>query len=105
MVKSVKILDKINLQKYIYMISIFLSGEISASVFLECFLQIRREDKYWMISSFDEKINRIMDSIFLDLDEYNPEEFYDPNDQFNINEDELKTRLGVKVSILNELIK
>jgi hypothetical protein len=104
MVNGVKLLDKINLQRYIYLISIFLSDKITASVFVEYFLQIRREDTYWMTSSFDDEVIRIMDAIFLDIDEYNPEELYDPNDKFNINENELRMRLDSKLSVLNRLI-
>lgn len=104
MVTDMKFLDKINLQKYIYLISVFLSNKITDTVFVEYFLQIRREDTYWLTSSFDEEINNIMDEIFLDVDEYNPEELYDPDDKFNINEDELKRRLGDKLSLLNKLI-
>ena len=104
MVSGVKHLGKINLQKYIYLISIFLSDKITASVFVEYFLQIRREDTYWMTSSFDDEVNHIMDAIFLDIDEYNPEELYDPNDKFNINENELRMRLDSKLSVLNRLI-
>jgi hypothetical protein len=104
MVNGMKLLDKINLQRYIYLISIFLSDKITASVFVEYFLQIRRADTYWMTSSFDDEVNRIMDAIFLDIDEYNPEELYDPNDKFNINENELRMRLDSKLSALNRLI-
>ena len=105
MVNYIKLLDKINLQKYIYLIDVFLSNEITVSCFLEYFLQTRREDNYWLTSSFDDEVNSIMDSIFLDIDEYNPEELYDPNDGFNINEEELRIRLDNKVSLLKSLFK
>lgn len=104
MVNGIKLLDKINLQKYIYLISVFLSNEIIASALVGHFLQVRREDTYWLTSSFDDEINRILDEIFLDIDEYNPEELYDPNDKFNINENELRRRLDDKLTVLNTLI-
>lgn len=104
MVDSIKFLDKINIQKYIYLIEEFLSNKIEASIFEEYFLSIRREDCYLMNSSFDDRINRIMDTMFLDVDEYSPEEFYDPNDKFNINEDELRKRLNVHLDMLKKLI-
>lgn len=104
MVNNVKLLDKINLQKYIYLISVFLSKDISTSTFVEYFLQIRREDEYWLTSKFDEEISNIMDSIFLDIDEYNPEELFDPYDKFNIDESELKLRLESKLSSIKALI-
>ncbi len=104
MVNGIKFLDKINLQKYVYLINVFLSNEITASYFVEYFLQIRREDTYWLTSSFDDEVNRIMDAIFLDIDEYNPDELYDPDDKFNINESELRSRLMDKLSVLSKLI-
>lgn len=104
MVNDIKFLDKINLQKYIYLINAFLANKIDASFFVEYFLQIRRDDTYWLTSSFDDEVNHIMDAIFLDIDEYNPDELYDPNDKFNINEDDLRIRLSEKLSLLNRLI-
>jgi hypothetical protein len=104
MAGSIKFLDKINLQKYLYLIACFLDNKIDSSVFEKQFLEIRRNDKYWMTSSFDKSIVRVMDSIFLDIDEYNPEELYDPNDVFNIDEKELRKKLTEKLSILIKLI-
>ena len=104
MVNDIKFSDKVHLQKYIFLISVFLSNKITAATFVEYFLQIRREDRYWMTSSFDDDVNRIMDAMFLDICEYNPEEFYDPDDKFNINENELRRRLRDKLSVLNRLI-
>ena len=101
MVKEIKLLDKIHLQKYIYLITSFLSDKIQASAFEEFFILIRRDDSYWLSSSFDDAIGRTLDPIFLDVDEYNPDELYDPNDQFNINENELRKRLTDKLSVLN----
>lgn len=45
-----------------------------------------------------------MDAIFLDIDEYNPEDLYDPNDKFNINEDKLRERLSERLAVLNKII-
>lgn len=104
MVNGIKFSDKLNLQKYTYLISSFLSNKITASFFEEYFLSVRREDKYWLTSSFDENVNSIMDTIFLDISDYNPEELYDPDDKINIDEIELRRRLGEKLSILNRLI-
>jgi hypothetical protein len=70
---------------------------------MDSFIQVRREDTYWMNSKFSLEVSRIMDSIFLDVDECNPDELYDPNDKFNISEQELKSRLGNKLSALEHL--
>jgi hypothetical protein len=98
-----KFLDKINLQKYLDLIGSFLANEITANIFVEDFLRIRRDDVYWMTSSFDEEINQVMDAIFLNVDEYNPDGLYDPDDKFNIDEVELRKRLIDKLYILNRL--
>lgn len=68
MITHVRFIDKVHLQKYTYMISQFLSDEITASAFEEHFLATRREDQYWMSSSFQDEVGRILDEIFLDVD-------------------------------------
>ena len=105
MVKKIKLLDKIHLQKYVYLISSFLSNKIDVSTFENFFILLRREDSYWLTSSFDEAIGKIMDSIFLDIDEYNPDELYNASDRFNINENELRKRLQDKISLLNKYME
>jgi hypothetical protein len=105
MVREIKLLDKIHLQKYMYLITAFLSREISPVVFEEFFVRIRREDSYWLSGSFDEEIGRILDSLFLDVDEFNVEELYDPNDKFNIDEKELRERVGDKLLVLNSILE
>eukprot|EP01132_Coremiostelium_polycephalum_P005883 gene5883-7323_t len=68
------------------------SDKIDPSDFETAFLQIRRDDSYLLSGLFNKKILKILDTFFLDLDEYNPEELFDSNDKFNINENELKKR-------------
>lgn len=45
-----------------------------------------------------------MDSMFLDVDGYNLSELYEPDNNFKINEIELRKRLSEKLSILQQLI-
>ena len=104
MVNEIKILDKVHLQKYIYLLSLFTSKKIDTSVFENVFLQVRRDDSYWLYGSFNEVIGKILDSLFLDVDEYAPNEVYDPNDKFNINEDEFRKRADNTLAILKEII-
>jgi len=97
-------MKKIQLRKYLYLIRNFLDNEITASVFETCFLQLRREDIHWRVAVCDNGIYRILDTLFLDVDEYAPDELYDERDQFNINESELKRRLAAHLVLLEELI-
>ncbi|WP_404479133.1 colicin immunity domain-containing protein [Sphingobacterium sp. ML3W] len=55
---------------------------MTASVFETSFLQLRREDIHWMASVSDNGIYQILDTLFLDVDEYAPDELYDERDQF-----------------------
>ena len=99
------ILDKIHLQKYFFVINAYLLKEIEVSEFETIFLKLRREDSYWLSSSFNNEIGSTMDSIFLDIDQFSPDELYDPDDKYNINEKELKERLKDKISILKAFLK
>lgn len=69
-------------------------------IFEQMFLKIRREDDYWLDAQLDKYASKILDSFFLDIDAFNPEELYDVDDPFNINEAELKIRAS---EILNKL--
>lgn len=90
--KDINLIDKIHLQKYIYLLSLFINNDIEPSVFGHLFLQIRREDNYWLKGQFNEWVSKILDTFFLDVDSYNPNDLFDPEDPFNINEIELKKR-------------
>lgn len=102
-ITHVRFIDKVHLQKYTYMINQFLSDKITASAFEEHFLATRREDQYWMSSSFQDEVGRIMDEIFLDVDEYSPDGLYVPDNAFNINEVELRIRLNKNLTRLRIL--
>ena len=92
MVDEQKYLDAIQIQKYLNLISQFLSREISSDVFERSFLETRRNDSYWMSGSFEKSISQILDSFFLDVDEYVPDDLYDDTNKFNINENKLRER-------------
>jgi hypothetical protein len=100
MVNEKEIIDRMHLQKYIFLIGSFLQKKIDVASFEKIFLKVRHEDSYWMSGLFEEKTNRTLDSIFLDIDEFNPDELYDPSDVFNINESELRDRLTNKMFLL-----
>ena len=104
MVKDFKLLDKIHLQKYIYMISLFVSQKISASDFEIFFLQIRNEDNYWLSNSFDKKIGKLLDTFFLDISDYTPDDLYDPNDPNDINEVELRKRAKDILEVFHRIV-
>ena len=102
MVDQASLMDKVHLQKYIYVMKLFLSKKMAASVFEEIFLQIRNDDSYWMSGSFEPEVGKIMDTFFLDVSDYAPDELYDSKDPNDINEAELYRRAGDVLSKLNE---
>jgi hypothetical protein len=101
---SIELLDKIHLQKYIYLLNLFVKRQIDASMFETLFLAIRREDNYWLSGKFSVQVSKILDTFFLDLDEYVSDDLFDPNDQFNINEIELRKRTKETLAKLMELV-
>lgn len=84
--------------------TIFLENKIESSIFEENFLHIRRNDTYLFSSLYDENICSILDTMFLDVDEYCSEEQYDPDYKFNINEAELRKRIEEHLSLLNKFL-
>ncbi len=97
-------MDKIHVQKYIYLLTLFVSGKIDASILENLFLQIRREDSYWLSGQFNEKILTVLNAFFLDVDEYNPDDLFDPSDKFNIDQVELTKRANKALEGLSGLI-
>jgi hypothetical protein len=55
-----------------------------------------------MSGLFDEKVENVLNSFFLDVDEYAPDELFDENDKFNINKMELRKRAEKTLVILKE---
>ena len=105
MENDIKLLDIVQLQKYIYLIELFVSNQIEANIFDHLFIQIRRDDSYWMSSEFDRRIEEILNTFFLDIDEFSPDELLDPNNKFNINEAELRKRANKTLIKLKELLE
>ena len=103
MVNEITILDRIHLQQYIYLIGLFCSKKMDTPDFERLFLQIRREDNYWLSGSINETIEKILNFFFLDVDEYNPANLFDKNDAFNIDESELRKRASDTLKQLLEL--
>lgn len=97
--------DTTNVRKYVQLIEDYLTDRIHVAQFESDFLQIRRDDSYWMSGSFSDTIERVLNTIFLDVDEYTPEELYDPDDTFNINEQELRVRLHDNLQKLKTIIE
>ncbi|MEL6659140.1 MAG: colicin immunity domain-containing protein [Bacteroidota bacterium] len=92
--------DKIELQKYLYILFLYVEGKLNAIEFEKIFLKYRRQDDYWLSGKFRRDIGDSLDRFFLDLDEFTPDDLYDPNDAFSINEVVLKQRAK---ELLNEL--
>jgi len=97
MANDIKLSDKIHLQKYFYLLSLLCSEKIEAPEFESVFMQIRAQDEYWLSGKFDEKISKILDTLYLDVRDYSLDYLYDRNDFINVNlisfnESEVKIR-------------
>nr|WP_294875441.1 colicin immunity domain-containing protein [uncultured Pedobacter sp.] len=97
MVNDIKLLDKIHLQKYLYLLSLLCSGKIEVSEFEQVFLQIKAQDEYWLLGKFDERIGKVLDTLYLDVRDYSLDYLYDRDDFINVNlidfnENEVKIR-------------
>ncbi len=103
MVMEIKLLDKIHLQKYIFIISLLVSEKVSVSDFERYFFQIRGEDEYWLSDSFDKRAGKILDTFFLDISDYTPDNLLDPNDPNEIDEAELRRRAKDVLNKLKEI--
>jgi hypothetical protein len=97
MANEIKLLDKIHLQKYLYLLSLLCSGKIEVSEFEQVFLKIKSQDEYWLSDMFDERVGKVLDTLYLDIRDYSLDYLYDPNDFVNVNlisfnEGELRNR-------------
>jgi hypothetical protein len=99
--KCATLLDRIHLQKYTYMLSLLVLRKITAAEFETIFLKVRREDNYLSSGSFEESIEKILGTFFLDVDEYATDDLYDPNDPYNIDEEEFYIRAESTLKKLN----
>jgi len=94
---NIKLSDKIHLQKYLYLLSLLCSGKIEMAEFEQLFLEIKAQDQYWLSGMFDERIGKVLDTLYLDIRDYSLDYLYDPDDFVNVNlisfnEGELRTR-------------
>jgi len=97
MVNEIKLLDKIHLQKYLHLLSLLSSGKIEMAEFEQLFLEIKAQDQYWLLGKFDERIGKVLDTLYLDIRDYSLDYLYDPDDFVNVNlisfnEGELRSR-------------
>jgi hypothetical protein len=95
------LIERIELQKYIYLLFLFVNKRLNADEFQDLFLRLRRTDNYWLSGGYSIKIGNLLDTFFLDVDEYTPEEEYLPNDAYMINFQIFKERASV---LLKELL-
>ena len=78
--------DKQNIEKYIVILHDFIENEISAKEFSRLFLQIRRKDAYLFAGHYDDKIEKVLSTLMLDVDHYCEPELAD-YDKNNPNHD------------------
>ena len=105
--QMIKVLDKIYLQKYLYLLSLLCSAKIEVPEFEELFMQIKADDEYWRSGMFDQKITEVLDALFLDIRDYSLDYLYDRNDFVNVNlissnEAEVKNKAEQALSKLKE---
>jgi len=107
---NIKLIDKMHLQKYLYLLSLLCSGKIEVSEFEQVFLQIKSQDEYWLSGMFDERIGKVLDTLYLDIRDYSLDYLYDRNDFINVNlidfnENEVKIRVREALQKLQKLQK
>lgn|GEM_PF-803321 len=85
MINEIKLLDKIHLQKYLHLFSMLNSGKIEIAEFEQLFLEIKSQDEYGQLGKFDERIGKVLDTLYLDIRDYSLAYLYDPDDFVNVN--------------------
>jgi hypothetical protein len=105
---NIKLSDKIHLQKYLYLLSLLCSAKIEMAEFEQLFLEIKAQDQYWLSGMFDERIGKVLDTLYLDIRDYSLDYLYDPDDFVNVNlisfnEAELRSRAIVALRKLKSL--
>jgi hypothetical protein len=105
MVNDIKLIDKIHLQKYLHLLSMLSSGKIEVAEFEQLLLEIKAQDEYWQSGMFDERIGKVLDTLYLDVRDYSLDYLYDPDDFVNVNlisynEAELRSRAKETLSKL-----
>ena len=85
MANGIKLTDKIHLQKYLYLLSLLCSAKIEVPEFESVFISIRAQDEYWLSGEFDEKIEKVLDTLYLDVRDYSLDYLYDRKDIVNVN--------------------
>ena len=74
---KIKSEDIVQIRPYLILLDQFVHSQIEAGDFEQKFLSMRRFDDYWMGGLFDERIGKLMDTFFLDVDAYAPTELLD----------------------------
>ncbi len=106
---TIKLLDKIHLQKYLYLLSLLCSGKIECAEFEQLFLQVLAQDKYWLSGMFDKEIATILDAFLVDIKYYSLDYLYDPDNFVNVNlistkESGLRSRAEEALNKLEETV-
>ena len=99
-----RVLDRIYVQQYIYLLTMLENKEVTADEFESLFLHIRREDTHLMTGQFDDTIERILGTLFLDVNDYAPAHLFDPTDKFDISAVDLEGRARKALMLLNAYI-
>ncbi|MEM6379095.1 MAG: colicin immunity domain-containing protein [Bacteroidota bacterium] len=86
------------------MIDLFLHNKLPVNEFEQLFLEIRREDTFLFSGNFDEQVESLLSTLFLDVSDYAPPHLFDPTSAIDLNEQELRKRLIKHYEVLQGMI-
>lgn len=92
MVNHVEIIDKVQANTYCYMLESLFKNELSADEFASFFCYYRANDNFWMNGIISDKLARILDAFFNDVDDYTPDELFVENEPYSIDKTEFLIR-------------
>jgi hypothetical protein len=90
---SIPFIDLVHIQPYLYLCTALLENKITAKEFETLFLDLRRNDQYYMTGRFNTGFANLIRVLFNAVDDYQPEELYDPTDKYDITEAALRQQV------------
>lgn len=92
---SIPFIDMVHIQPYLYLCTALLENKITAKEFETIFLDLRRNDQHYMTGRFHTGFSNLIRVLFNAVDDYQPEDLYDPADKWNITEAELRNQVTI----------
>ncbi|MEM6272614.1 MAG: colicin immunity domain-containing protein [Bacteroidota bacterium] len=104
MVNLKKLEDTLHLKKYLWLLEKFVAKEVVVEDFEKLFLKIRSDDQYWLQSRFDQRIGKVLDTFFLDVDAYTPPALFEEG-KGDINEESLRLTASRALDTLQAILQ